>query len=112
MHLDLYKFGAYHNKLGLAGTVVDLYDAPLKDSSRKTYSTGQRAYFSFVANTLRSTAPILPFRSESLNATELYLSFFMASLVLKTTISSASTVLGYETHCKYLFRTEGCDPSA
>ena len=41
---------------------------------------------------------------------ELRLAFFMASLVLKPTINSASTILGYETHVKFLFRAQGCDP--
>ena len=34
----------------------------------------------------------------------------MASLVLKPTISASATILGYETHVKYLFRSQGCDP--
>ena len=112
VYSDILEFGYNHGATGLAETVSDLYDAALKDSSRRTYNTGQRAYFSFVLTALRNTAPLYPFRRGTLNRTELYLAFFMASLVLKPSISSASTVLGYETHCKYLFRTEGCDPSA
>ena len=112
VYRDIAQFGLRHGATGLADTVSDLYDAALKDSSRRTYNTGQRAYFSFVLESLRNTAPLYPFRGGTLNTTELYLAFFMASLVLKPTISSASTVLGYETHCKYLFRAEGCDPSA
>ena len=34
----------------------------------------------------------------------------MASLVLKATIKAGTTILNYETHTKYLFRSEGCEP--
>ena len=111
VYRDILQFGLRHGAISLADTVSDLYDAALKDRSRRTHNTGQRAYFSFVLAALRNTAPLYPFKRGTLNTTELYLAFFMASLVLKPTITSASTVLGYETHCKYLFRAEGCDPS-
>ena len=51
-----------------------------------------------------------PFQQRSLGKTELYLSFYIAWLVLKPSISAASTILSYETHVKYFFREEGCDP--
>ena len=35
----------------------------------------------------------------------------MAHLVLDPRISSSNTILGYETHVKYMFREEGCDPA-
>ena len=110
MYQDIAEFGTFHNLPGLSETVSDLYDAALKDSSRRTYKTGQKAYVEFVTTNLRKTAPLFPFRPSKLNSTELYLAFFMASLVMKPTISSASTIFGYACHCKYWFRSEGCDP--
>ena len=35
----------------------------------------------------------------------------MAFLILKPTITKASTILNYETHVKYHFREQGCHPS-
>ena len=35
----------------------------------------------------------------------------MAHLVLDPHISSSNTILGYETHVKYMFREQGCDPT-
>ena len=50
----------------------------------------------------------LPFRSRSLNRTELTLAFFMAHLILKPSIKVGTTILDYETHAKYQFLEEGC----
>ena len=49
-----------------------------------------------------------PFRHRFLPETELNLAFFLAFLLLEPSITKASTILGYETHVKYLFKTEGC----
>ena len=87
-----------------------MYDAALKESSRKTYKTGQRAYIRFIEEAQLDGA-ILPFIPRSLSRTELCLSFFIAYLVTRPSIASASTILGYEGHVKYLFRSQGCDPS-
>ena len=88
--------------------VDHLYDAALCTSSRRTYGTGQRAYFKF-ASEIRSEKALSPFTARSLNATELHLSFYMAFLILKPTITKASTILNYEGHVKYFFREHGCD---
>ena len=87
-----------------------MYDAALKTSSQRTYKTGQNAYKRFLQLLPQTSAAVYPFRRRSISETELRLAFFMASLVLKPTISASSTILGYETHVKYLFRSEGCEP--
>ena len=93
------KFGHDHGVPHLAEVVLDLYDAALMLSSRKTYNTGQRAYRQFI-NTLRS-GEMLPFNRRHLAKTELTLAYFMASLLLKPTINVGTTILGYESHVKY-----------
>ena len=49
-----------------------------------------------------------PFRVSRLSATKLTLTFFMASLFMRPTITRASTILSYETHVKWWYRKEGC----
>ena len=100
------QFGTVHKVPHLAEVVLDLYDAALKASSKKTYGTGQRAYDRFI-RTLAGAAH-LPFQNRQLNQTELTLAFFMAHFVLKPTIKVGTTILNYETHVKYYFREEGC----
>ena len=51
-----------------------------------------------------------PFTPRPLGKAELSLAFFMAFLVLQPTIAASSTILGYETHVKYKFRDNGCEP--
>ena len=107
--MQIRKYGQQINQAKLAEIVSDLYASALKPSSRRTYQTGQRAYYRFSSN-LPTSCPKFPFHRKLLSPTELRLAFFMASLVLKPTIKSCSTILGYETHVKYLFRAQGCDP--
>ena len=107
---SVHSFGVKHSRETLAETVLELYDAALQESSRRTYNTGQLRYFKFM-NQLPSHTRIFPFKKTELSSTELTLAFFMAYLVLEPTISSWSTILGYETHVKYMFREEGCDPA-
>ena len=83
-----------------------MYDAALRESTRRTYRTGQRAYDRFVQDI--KNGEYYPFHQRTLSETELNLAFFMASLLMKPSINSASTILGYETHVKYAFREEGC----
>ena len=109
---DVLAFGKKHMQIGLAETVLDLYDAALKESSKRSYGTGQRAFIAFVNSWLLPSAPLFPFVRQRLTLTELYLAFFMATLVLKPSISVASSILCYESYCKYLFRSKGCHPSA
>ena len=87
----------------------NLYDVALKTASRKTYNTGYRAYQRF-ATEINKPEAFQPFQQQTLEKTELYLAFYIAWLVLKPSISAASTILNYETHVKYFFREEGCDP--
>ena len=98
-----------HNVKGLAETVLDLYTAALRESSQKTYKTGQRAYFKLCHKLKQQESPF-PFKQRQLSPTELTLAFFMASLLLEPTINSGSTITGYENHVKYMFREEGCPP--
>ena len=93
----------------MADIVDNLYDASICVSSRKTYGTGQRAYFRF-AEEINSREALLLFLPDSLSDTELHLAFYMAFLILKPTITKASTILGYENHVKYYFLENGCDP--
>ena len=51
---------------------------------------------------------MFPFQRRTLTETELNLAFFMAFLLLEPKITAASTILGYETHVKYMFKEEGC----
>ena len=92
-------FGRRVGKLNLADIVVDLYDAALQESSHKQYGTGQRAYLRFV-NGLPTNGYLLPFPRTRLHKTELTLAFFMASLVVRPSITKAATILSYETHVK------------
>ena len=94
--------------MDLAEIVDHLYDAALCSSSRRTYGTGQRAYFRF-ASEIKSETALIPFRPKFLSNTELHLAFYMAFLILKPTITKASTIIGYTGHVKYFFRENGCD---
>ena len=106
---QILEFGKRIQQVGLAGVVMDLYDSAIQESSRRQYGTGQRAYLRF-AGKLRIPGGFFPFQKRKLKNTELTLAFFMAHLVLKPTIKKASTILCYETHVKWMFRREGCDP--
>ena len=53
-----------------------------------------------------------PFIPQNLSRTELHLAFYLAYLMLKPTITKATTVLAYEGHVKYFFREQGCSPAA
>ena len=97
---QILAFGKKTNHIGLAGVVIDLYDAAIQESSKRTYNTGQRAYIRFT-NEVNMAGAHFPFTRRSLRKTELTLAFFMASLVLKPTIKKASTILCYESHVKY-----------
>ena len=88
---------------------MDLYDAALQPSSRKAYRTGQRAYDRFVQS-MRGGV-YFPFQRRILGETELNLAFFIAFLVLEPRITKATTILGYTSHVKYVFREEGCPES-
>ena len=92
-----------------AEVVMDLYDAALAESSKKTYKSGQRAYSRFLTK-----LPIfhrqLPFLPCLLSELELRLAFFIADMVLDVPPKAASTMRGYMTHVKYQFREQGCDP--
>ena len=90
----------------LAEVVIDLYEAALRASSRRTYGTGQRAYERFI--TTMEGGVYYPFMPTSLTETELNLAFYMASLLLKPSITTAGTILGYECHVKSAFRENGC----
>ena len=105
-------FGERINRLDLAEVVTSLYDAALQESSRKTYQTGQRAFARFTKEIYgqQETTAQLPFEHRNLGDVELHLAFFMAWLLIQPTITSASTILGYETHTKFMFRSEGCKP--
>ena len=109
MERSVLEFGELHQVPGLAETVLDLYSAALRESSQKTYKTGQRAYFRFCSMLKQQQSPF-PFEQQELSPTELTLAFYMASLLLEPTIKSGSTVIGYENHVKHMFRSEGCPP--
>ena len=109
MKRDVWAMGYDIKRLDLAEIVDHLYDAALRLSSRATYGTGQRAYHRFASEIGRPEA-LMPFLPRALTKTELYLSFYVAFLILKPTITKASTILNYEGHVKYFFREQGCDP--
>ena len=97
---DILEFGRCIDKIGLAGIVMDLYESAIQESSRKQYGTGQRAYLRFVAG-ITTPGYLLPFHQRQLQRTELMLAFFMACLLLKPSITRATTILAYETHVKW-----------
>ena len=100
------RYGREHAVPELAEVVWELFEAALSPSSHRTYKTGQRAYFKFLGSINGGLR--FPFQRRYLPETELNLAFFMAFLLLEPTITKASTIFSYETHVKYLFRTEGC----
>ena len=109
VYKEVNQFGRSIYRQDLAEVVKDLYDAALKQSSKRTYKTGQGAYFRFLQE-LPETVPVYPFLRQPLQRTELMLAFYMAWNLVRPTISASSTILGYEFHLKYLFRSEGCHP--
>ena len=100
------KFGREHRVEHLAEVVLDVYDAAIKLSTKRTYNTGQKAYVRFITSI--HNGRLFPFQSCQLGQTELNLAFFMASLLLKPSITVGTTIVGYESHVKYWFRAEGC----
>ena len=90
----------------MANTVVEIWEAALQESSRKTYGTGQRAYSRFM-KTLRNGTHF-PFKRLSLSQTELNIAFYIAFLLLEPRIKKASTIMNYASHVKSQFRSEGC----
>ena len=90
--------------------MLDLYDAALRTSSRTVYRTGQRAYDQFMVSL--PSARYLPFEPLALSETELTLAFFMAFLLLRPRITTAGTILNYESHVKSKFQGEGCPVEA
>ena len=96
---QILAFGKKIKQIGLAGIVIDLYDAAIQESSKQTYKTGQRAYIRFT-NEINMAGAHFPFTRRCLRKTELTMAFFMASLVLRPTIKKASTILCYESHVK------------
>ena len=106
MERSVINFGEKHKVPHLAEVVLDVYHAALKLSSRRTYNTGQKAYRLFM--TSLSGGVWFPFHRLQLGETELNLAFFMAHLLLKPSIKVGSTILNYESHVKFWFRSEGC----
>ena len=100
------EFGKRQAAEDLAEVVLDLFDASLRASTKRTYKTGQRAYDHFVRTLSQGVR--FPFQNVPLSETELNLAFYMAHLLLRPTIKSAKTILGYETNVKSLFLEEGC----
>ena len=100
------NFGIKHRIPDLAEVVMDLFDAALQPSSRRTYGTGQRAYDRFTR--YMDGGSYFPFQRRTLGETELNLAFFIAFLLLKPGINKANTILNYTSHVKYVFKEEGC----
>ena len=107
---EVRRFGRARGVPELATTVVDLYDAALRPSSKTTYRTGQRAYQRFTS-TLKG-GRFFPFQQRYMQEAELNLAFYIAFLLLEPNITAASTILNYETHVKYKFKAEGCPETA
>ena len=101
------EFGGRQQIEWLAEVVIDLYEASLREATRRTYKTGQRAYNRFITSLAHGVQ--FPFQRTTLTDTELNLAFYMADLLLKPKITSAGTILNYETHVKSLFIEEGCE---
>ena len=91
-------YGRRIKNIGLAGVLIDLYDAAIQHFSRRQDKTGQRAYLRFTRDVDISYG-FLPFSKNNLSVTELNLSFYIAYLQLWPMLK-ASTILDYETHVK------------
>ena len=70
------EFGKHQGVPYLSEVVMDLYDASLRKSTRRTYKTGQRAYMRFLATMDHGVT--LPFLATKLSLTELNLGFYIA----------------------------------
>ena len=70
------RFGRWQGAQHLSEVVLDLYDASLRESTRKTYKTGQRAYDRFLATLNHGVR--FPFLQTVITETELDLAFYLA----------------------------------
>ena len=86
-----------------------MFEASLRESTRISYKTGQRSYDRFIVSLIRGVC--FPFHRTVLSDTELKYAFYLAKLLLRLTITSANTILGYGTHLKSLLLKEGCGES-
>ena len=90
----------------LAEVVVFLYKAARADSTRKSYSVGQRHWATF--HRLHPNIAFFPFESESPGPVALSLCFFVGYLALRPRIRRYTTVRSYLCHVRALWRDAGC----
>ena len=100
------EFGRRINNRPLADIVVFLYRAALTESTRKTYSVGQRHWARF--QLLHPEIAFFPFNYIIPNPTTLSLCFFAGYLASRPSIRRYTTVRGYICHVKALWRDAGC----
>ena len=103
------KFRAYGHKINesrLAEIVIFLYKASRADSTRKSYSVGQRHWVRFQNH--HPEIPFFPFTSISPDPVSLSLCFFAAYLASQPKIKRYTTVRSYVCHVKALWRDAGC----
>ena len=74
------KFGKRQAAENLAEVVLDLFDASLRASTKRTYKTGQRAYDHFVRTLAQGVR--LPFQNVPLSETELKSGILHGALVI------------------------------
>ena len=103
------KFRAYGHKIHdcrLADVAIFLYKASRADSTRKSYSVGQRHWVKF--HNLHPEIAFFPFTTISPDPVSLSLCFFAAYLASRPKIKRYTTVRSYICHVKALWRDAGC----
>ena len=103
------KFRAYGHQINdcrLAEVAIFLYKASRADSTRKSYSVGQRHWVRF--QSLHPEIAFFPFTTVSPDPVSLSLCFFAAYLASRPKIKRYTTVRSYICHVKALWRDAGC----
>ena len=90
----------------LAEIAVFLYKVSRADSTRKSYSVGQRHWVRF--HNLHPEIAFFPFTTLSPDPVSLSLCFFAAYLASRPKITRYTTVRSYICHVKALWRDAGC----
>ena len=86
---------------------IFLYKASRADSTRKSYSVGQRHWVKF--HSLHPEIAFFPFTTHTPNPVSLSLCFFAAYLASRPKIKRYTTVRSYICHVKALWRDAGCE---
>ena len=103
---DCIRYGEQIGSALLAEAVIFFYKNAWKNTSTRSYLTGQRWWSSFAARF--NAIAYLPYDPTPLANHELALAFFAAHLALTPSINKGTTVTAYLTHVRTLWRQSGC----